>query len=169
MELGSLALGHWMRTISTPLQRSRKVASIQQDPQSKQFRIRFRFGGRRFFRSLKTAEKKVARSVLGRVEETLRLIDQGRLEVPSGVAPGQFILSDGKINNSRSVNSAISLSKLFSVYRSRLPDGAKEPSTIRTEKTHITNLLRLLPGQSTASSLSTADVQRYVEKRLTEK
>ena len=53
------------------------VASIQQDPKSKTFRIRFRFGGQRVFRSLKTKEPKLARSILGRVEETLRLIEQG--------------------------------------------------------------------------------------------
>ena len=44
---------------STSFRESRIVASIQQDPQSKNFRIRFRYGGRRYFRSLKTTELRV--------------------------------------------------------------------------------------------------------------
>jgi hypothetical protein len=121
------------------------VASIQQDPKSKTFRIRFRFGGRRYFRSLKTTEFKVAQSILGRVEETLRLIEQGRLEIPAKADPGKFILSDGKITSDRPRKLSISLKELLEVYQKRLPYGAKETSTVSMEKTHIKNFLRLLP------------------------
>ncbi len=145
------------------------MASIQQDPKSKNFRIRFRFGGRRYFRSLKTTELKVAQSILGRVEETLRLLDQGRLEIPPKAEPGKFILSDGKINSNNPRKKDISLRELLSTYQTRLPHGAKEPSTIRMEKTHIRNLLRLLPKRRSANSINSADVQHYVEKRLKEK
>ena len=139
------------------------MASIQQDPQSKNYRIRFRFGGRRYFRSLKTTEIKVARSVLGRVEETLRLLDQGRLEIPAKADPGKFILSDGKITGDSPRKTDIALKELLEIYQARLPHGAKEESTVRMEKTHIKHLLRLLPKRTCANSLTSADLQHYVE------
>nr|WP_286178127.1 tyrosine-type recombinase/integrase [Rhodopirellula sp. JC639] len=154
---------------STSFPESRVVASIQQDPQSKNFRIRFRYGGRRYFRSLKTTELKVAQSILGRVEDTLRLLEQGRLEIPPKAEPGKFILSDGKINGDKQHKKDIALKELLETYQKRLPNGAKEPTTIKMETTHINNLLRLLPKRRSANSITSADLQHYVEKRLKEK
>ena len=145
------------------------MASVRQDPESKTFRIRFRFGGKRINRSLKTKDRKVARSVLGRVEETLRLIEQGRLEIPPKTDPATFILSDGKLTQSPARRKELTLKQLFEVYKQRLPEGAKESTTIKMEETHTKNLLRLLPANKIANALSTADLQRYVEKRLKEK
>ena len=135
------------------------MASIQQDPQSKNFRIRFRYCGRRYFRSLKTTELKVAQSILGRVEDTLRLLDQGRLEIPPKAEPGKFILSDGKINGDKPTKKDIALKELLETYQKRLPYGAKEPTTIKMETKHINNLLRLLPKRRSANSITSADLQ----------
>jgi integrase len=120
-------------------------------------------------RSLKTKDRRVALSVLGRVEETLRLIEQGRLEVPPKADPARFILSDGKISQSPASREAISLRRLFELYVERLPTGAKEGTTIGLERTHIKNFLRLLPAARIADTITASDMQRYVEKRLTEK
>ncbi len=145
------------------------MASIHRHKTSKTYRIRFRFGGQRFFRSLKTKDRKVALVAKGRVEETLRLIEQGRLEIPADADPAVFILSDGKLAKKPSQTSTVSLKKLFDEYKKRLPEGAKEKSTTKTEQTHMNNFLRLLPASRSAKSFTTADLQRYVEKRLKEK
>ncbi len=146
------------------------MASLEQHPTSKVFRIRFRFGGRQFFRSIKTQDRKVARSILGRVEETLRLIEQGRLEIPADAEPGAFILSDGKHKQKpASAKNLVSLKRLFELYQERRIDGAKEPSTIKTEETHIKHLLRLLPVNKAIQATAHGDLQRYVGKRLKEK
>lgn len=145
------------------------MASIKQDPQSRVFRIRFRFAGRRVNRSLRTKDRKVARSVLGRVEETLRLIEQGRLEIPLKTDPATFILSDGKVRSRPSTVESVSLRRLLKLYQERLPAGAKEATTIGLEETHINHFLRLLPASNLADTITNSDLQRYVEKRLTEK
>ncbi len=145
------------------------MASLEQHPKSKVYRIRFRFGGRQFFRSIKTKDKNVARSIKGRVEETLRLIEQGRLEIPPDAEPGAFILSDGKLKQKPASSTLVSLKKLFELYKERRVAGAKEPTTIKTEETHIKNFLRLLPVTKAAQAVTHSDLQRYVEKRLKEK
>ncbi len=145
------------------------MASIQQDPQSKNFRIRFRYGGRRYFRSLNTTELKVAQSILGRVEDTLRLIDQGRLEIPPKAEPGKFILSDGKINSDRPWKEDIALRDLLETYQKRLPYVAKEPSTIKMETTHINNLLRILhpePSPTPACCCGSEDSPRMIQRKF---
>ena len=145
------------------------MASIRQDPDSKIYRIRFRFCGKSYNRSIKTKDFKTAKSILGRVEETIRLIEQGRLEIPQKIDPGVFILSDGKITSIHSKTKHVSLKQLFKEYLSRLPAAAKEANTVKLETSHIKHFNRLLKTSQSASATTPADLQRYVEKRLKEK
>ena len=59
------------------------MASLERDTPSGRYRIRFRYEGRSFKRSLKTSDRREALSVVGRVDETLRLIQRGRIDVPT--------------------------------------------------------------------------------------
>jgi len=144
------------------------MASLHTDPQTGVFRIRFRFEGRAYNRSLKTKSPKTATCVLGRTEENLRLIRQGRLDVPAKVDPATFILSDGKINGQKKCQ-PITLAKLFETYQKRLPEAAKERLTVGLETTHIKNFRRILPTSKIANTITTADLQRYAERRLKQK
>ncbi len=74
------------------------MASLDIDNYSKLHRIRFRFAGRSYKRSLKTTDRYEAMTVKGRVEETIRLLERGRLEMPLNADPAAYIMSDGKIN-----------------------------------------------------------------------
>ena len=144
------------------------MASLRQDPETGIYRIRFRFEGRAYNRSLKTKSLKSARSILGRAEENLQLIARGRLEIPPKADPAKFILSDGKINGKPTCK-AITLNKLFDEYQQRLPEAAKEKLTIGLEKTHIKNFKRILPTSKVANTITTANLQRYAERRLKQK
>lgn len=145
------------------------MASIDADPASGVFQLRFRFEGREFKRSLKTADEKEARAVLGRVEETLRLIERGRFEVPEGVDPGTYILSDGKRTGRKTPTIVRTLSDLFRVYRENTPAGSKEKTTLDGERTHEKHLLRLLKPTTFVKSLTVRDMQEYVDARLKDK
>ena len=145
------------------------MASINQDPKSQVFRIRFRFGSVRVNRSLKTKDRKIAQSVLGRVEETLRLVEHGRLEIPPKVDPATFILRDGRIKPVGPQKQSVTLKQLFKIYQERLPATAKAPTTIALEMTHIKNFLRLLAPNKNANLIGQSDLQRYVEARHKEK
>ena len=73
------------------------MAFLQFDNESGRYRLRFSYGGQEFKRSIKTKDGKVARGIQGRVEDTIRLLEQGRLEVPRGADTALFIMSDGKL------------------------------------------------------------------------
>ena len=61
------------------------------------FRIGFRFRGEKFRVNLKATEAKEANGCLARLEENLRLVERGRLDVPPGADLGLFLISDGKL------------------------------------------------------------------------
>ena len=107
-----------MRTIrSTNLfRRIDSMASLKKDPTSGRFRIRFRLQGQEFNRSIKTKERREAKAILGRVEETIMLIERGRMTIPDDAELGQFVLSDGKISRRPEAPKLRSIKELFAQY-----------------------------------------------------
>ena len=73
------------------------MAWLQQDP-SGNYHISFRFGGRKFKRSLRTHREKEARTRVDRLEENIRLVEAGRIELSTETDIPTFLLSDGKLN-----------------------------------------------------------------------
>ncbi|NQT38036.1 MAG: hypothetical protein HQ581_11130 [Planctomycetes bacterium] len=72
------------------------MAWLEREP-SGQFHIRFRIGSRKFRRSLKTKSESEAETRRVRLEETLRLVESGRLTVPANVDVATYLLSDGQL------------------------------------------------------------------------
>ena len=142
------------------------MASIEFDEASGRYRIWFRYAGKPYKRSLKTTEKREAEAVVGRVEETIRLLERGRLDIPSDADPGVFILSDGKLNWKLTAEQEYTLEKLLDLYPKSLPEGAKAQTTRKTEETHISHLSRHLKTSRLAQTVSTADMQAYIDRRL---
>jgi hypothetical protein len=101
------------------------------------WRIRFRFLGRQYYRSLETVNETEARGVKAVVEETLSLLKRGRLTLPEGAGPDEaalFIISGGTIAKRPVVSSAPkTLKKVSDAYFAELPDGAKAEASIYTE------------------------------------
>ena len=71
------------------------MAFLEVDSASGYYRIRSCYRGRLFKRSLKTHDRIEAEGVLGRVRETIRLLERGWLEMRPDADPGKFILSEG--------------------------------------------------------------------------
>ena len=148
------------------------MPSIEFDEESRNFRIRFRFNGRPYKRSLKTSDRRLANARLGQVDGTLLLIESGRLEIPPGVDPAAFILSDGKRTGEEKKRERLTLKQVFDRYQNyhaELPKPVKEESTLAGERIHFQHLLRHLNGKSDAQSLSAAQVDAYVTKRMKDK
>src|SRR4051812_13918779 len=101
-----------------------RMAWIERAP-SGVYQICFRLGEKRFSRSLTTDDEGEAESALGRVEDNLRLIERGRLEVPVGCDIVRFLLSDAKVSGPIKVNT-LRLKGLFTEYFSTLPKGSLE-------------------------------------------
>lgn len=141
------------------------MASVDRDAQSGVFHIRFRFGGRSFKRSTKTKDEKVAWAKKARVEETIRLIEDGRLTIPPDADPGAFILSDGQLNGKSILPTKITLEGLVKLYHEHLPVGAKEMSTLEGEDIHLRHLLKFFKPSKVLATLTTADIQDYITAR----
>ena len=145
------------------------MAYLEIDTTSGLYRIRFRYGGRPYKRSLKTSDRVEAEGVAGRVQETIRLLERGRLELPPNADPGTFILSDGKLNAKPLAAKPLTLAELFDLYVEKLPAGAKEATTLQGEAIHRKHMLRHLKGSAAAQTLAVNELQAYVEKRLRDK
>ena len=61
------------------------------------YHVGLRLGGRKFTRSLNTEDEAEADSAVACIEENLRLIERGRLEIPKGSDLMSFLLSNGKV------------------------------------------------------------------------
>ena len=144
------------------------MASIELTDKSTNYYIRFRYLGRNINRSLGTPNRRTAAGVCSRVEETLRLLDRGRITVPVGTDPVEFILSDGRITKPLSQPKAMGLAEFFRTYRERLPDGRKEADTLRGEEIHVRHFQRHLGPNRFVQSIAKTDLQDYVSKRLKE-
>ena len=68
------------------------MASFDFDPVSRRYHIRFRYGGKPFKRSLPLEDDREAMRVCGVIEEAIKDLKRGRLDIPPGVDIGSFLL-----------------------------------------------------------------------------
>ena len=142
------------------------MASLEIDPASGRYRVRFRYQGREYKRSLRTQQQHVALSTLGQVEETLRLLQLGLADLPPTVDPGDFIVSGARSRRERLPQSPVKkLADLFQIYQQELPPGAKEERTLEGERLHFKHLLRHLKSRTLVATISAGTIQQYVEQR----
>jgi integrase len=145
------------------------MAFLDRHPSTGVYRIRFRFAGREYFRSLKTRDRRDAENLLGRADETLRLLERGRLELPDGADVGVFILSDGKLNQKPTSEKPLTLAELFAAYAERFTSGAKEASTRKVERIHAAHVTRVLGPRAVLAQMTTGTIQGYVDTRSEER
>lgn len=142
------------------------MAWLRQNP-SGHFYICFRFGGRRFKRSLKTKSERVANSKRVRLEDTIGLVEAGRIDLPAGADIPTFLLSEGKKTDKTTIKDS-QLGSLFDGFFEVLPKGNLEPSSIKTMKTHRKHLERILGVRKYVGTVATSDLQTYIQKRSDE-
>ena len=145
---------------------SERMASLERDPISKTYLVRFRYGGREFKRALGTTNAKLANAMEGRIEETLLLLRNGRLRIPAGCDPVLFILSDGKVLEMEP--ELVTLDELFNRFKACRIPGVKDAATIKTEDPHLRHLQRILKGRTFVQSITAVQMQEYVATRLGE-
>ena len=130
--------------------------------------LRFLFGGRKFFRSLKPTDETVATAKLWRANETLRRLEQGDLAISDRITFDEafdFIVSEGKQISEPELVADVTLEQIKKDYFIELPKGAKEDSSVATEKTHAGHFIRILGGRVPIRSLGVSQLQRYVSER----
>ena len=125
---------------------------------------------RKFNRSLKTESEKTALQKHAMIEETIHLINTGRLALPEGATEkvvATFILSGGKLTVRPQAIKSVLLENLWLEYRLDYSSG-KEQNSVATEETHKKNLVKVL-GNISIQSITTDMLQTYVTKRCLQK
>ena len=140
------------------------MAWLQKDP-SGNFHISFRFGEKRFKRSLRTKKEKDAKARLERLEENVRLVESGRIELPADADVPTFLLSDGKLNGKPVVQRSLTLQELLDSFFANLPTDNLEETTLRGMQVHQRHLIRALGVTFPVQRLTLAHLQDYVGKR----
>jgi len=133
------------------------------------YRIVFCWQGERRYHSLGKMPEREARSCLDRLEESLRFVDRGLLEVPNDADLGRFLVSGGKLNGRPVLETPLRFGELLKRYHAEHPDGVKESSTRSTEKIHTAHLLRIIDRQTAVRAVTTETLQGYVNTRAREK
>ncbi len=141
------------------------MAWLEQDSKSGMFKVGVRIADGRLKRSLQTSDRKEAEAICGTVETTLTAIKRGWVVVPEGVDLGDFLVSGGKAGSKLSIPRTLKLSELIGQYFASLPAGSLESNTIDTMHQHERQLHAFFGKNFAIQKLTTADLQRYVEKR----
>jgi len=144
------------------------MASIHQDNRTHNWIIAFRWLGRQYRRSCATTIRSEAEGLKARVEDVIRLLKQGRIEMPQEADPGVWIMSDGKLKNKPTDNGStpVSVRSICDMYYENQIDKAE--TTLGGERVHISHLTRLLRPDARFASLTLQKMQAYVNRRITE-
>jgi integrase len=133
------------------------------------YRLVFCCQGKRFAHSLGKVSDREARSCKDRLEENLRFVERGLLEIPPDADPGVFLISGGKLNTRPVLEKPLTLGEFFARYQATRVVGAKEENTRYTEDIHIAHMLRILGADTSVRGVTTGMMQTYVDARSLEK
>lgn len=146
---------------------------LERHPTSGHYKIAFRWAGRKVRRTIRAKTEAEAHGVLARFEETLDLVERGRLEVPGGVDVATFLLSDGKLTSSptrvREAARPLTAGELAEKYVATHSNGAREANTLLTVRIHLNHLIATLGESFALERLALSDLQRHVDRRCKQK
>ena len=142
------------------------MASLEFDELSGRYRIRFRYGGKPYKRSMKTSDRNEAAGdprAGGRDHPALGARPAGNPARgrTGGLHPVGW-QAEWQIVGRAATYPGRPAQPLHEI----LAEGCKAQTTLNTEETHISHLLRHLGKTKLAQSVTTADMQAYCEKRL---
>jgi integrase len=132
------------------------------------YRTRFRFGGRQWYRSLEIDDKQEAEQIRSRIERTLHLLKCGDIALPPNLTDDEtflFIRSGGRISGEYAVPVAITLGEASDKYFADIPPGAKEKSSIDTERLHAKHLKEILRSSTALEAIGVDKLQSYINRR----
>jgi len=82
---------------------------------------RFRFGGKEYKRSLKTADKRDAEAAINEIQRAIHRLTIGLIQVPPGIDVGDFILSGGTLTDACEPEIEIQVPSLEAAVRRAAP------------------------------------------------
>ena len=142
---------------------------LEQRPNGR-YHVAFRLGRQKLKKSLHTSDLRTAEARLHQLEENIRLLEKGRIDLPNDVDVVEFLLSDGKLNGKYRANSKLRTLKQFSdAFLASIPPDSLEDKTFQCMRTHLRHLARVLGKSCSLAALNLEDLQGYVNRRSLEK
>jgi len=138
------------------------MASLEQQKRGGNYRVIFWFDGKKFSRTLKTSDDQEANAAVQRIEENIRLVERGRLEIPPDADVMAFLLSDGKLGKKPTLQKSVTLDELLTGYKDQLPRDSIEANTRCTMEIHLNAVVSWMPSRRTCG---TACFSRYPNRR----
>ncbi len=131
------------------------------------FHVAFRIGNRRFKKTLKTEDRRAADALAQRIDERLRLIDQGHITLPEGVDLVAYLFSDGRLDQVATPEKEVgrTLGSLVDEYLVAVSHGSMEANTLLTLRIHLNHVQQILGKTFRGESLTFAVLQNYVNVR----
>ena len=125
----------------------------------------FRFRGKRYYFSIGNLTEPQAKAKGSEVDETLDLIERGRLTIPEGVSLEDFVAAGGKTPAVSARPELITVRQLFDHYLKTHGNGTIETSSLKTAKTHLNQVAETLGERFRIQSLTVINLQEHVERR----
>lgn len=128
------------------------------------YRVAFRYGGKSFKHNLGAVAPKEAESCLARIEENLRLVERGRLEIPDGADLALFLVSDGKVAYRYVAPARVTLGQLRDQFL-EAHAGRFEANTMTTARIHFRHLVATFGEDFDLARLDLAALERHIRLR----
>jgi hypothetical protein len=125
----------------------------------------FRFQGRRYYFTVGDMSEAQAKAKGVEVDETLALIERGRLIVPEGVSLEEFVAAGGKVPLISARPQTATARQLFDSYLATHSNGTVEDSSLGTNRTHLNQFAETIGERFRMQSLTLLDLQRHVDRR----
>lgn len=131
------------------------------------FHVAFRIGERRFKKTLKSTDRRAADALAQRIDERLRLIDQGHITLPEGVDLVAYLFSDGRLEQVATPEKEVgrTLGSLMDEYLVAVSNGSMESNTLLTLRIHLNHIQTILGKNFRGESLTFAVLQNYINTR----
>jgi integrase len=125
----------------------------------------FRFRGKRYYFAAGNLTEPQAEAKGSEVDETLDLIERGRLTVPDGVSLEDFVAAGGKTPVVSSRPESITARQLFDQYLKTHGNGTIEASSLKTATTHLNQVAGSLGDRFRIQALAVLHLQEHVDRR----
>ncbi len=125
----------------------------------------FRFQGRRYYFTVGDMPEAQALAKGAEVDETLGLIELGRLTVPEGVSLEEFVAAGGKAPVVAVRPETVTTRNTIDRYLAPHANGTIEENSLGTAKTHLNQFLKTVGERFRIQGLTLADLQGHVDRR----
>ncbi len=125
----------------------------------------FRFQGRRYYFTVGNVPEAQAQAKGAEVDETLALIERGRLAVPEGVRLEDFVAAGGKTPVLPARPETVTARQLIDHYLQTHANGTVEENSLDTSRTHLGQFLKSVGERFRMQGLTLLHLQEHVDRR----